>query len=184
MTFAIVTYLDPATEAEVRVLWELLSEKGISSAMSTMGVRPHITLMCTEGLEVSSFCQELKAFARGTSPRTIRFGAVGTFSTDQGVVYLAPTVTRELLTLHEAFHDRLASLGLSTHEYYYPGNWIPHCTAAINLPPESISAAVEVCRQRNVTHAVQLTQIGLVEYLPVQEICVFPFGGTIDVEPH
>lgn len=184
MAFAVVMYFDAATEAEVRSLWALLSEKQISSVMATMGIRPHISLAGIENLDAQQLCAMLQAFAQSTLPLTVKFGAVATFPTGQGVVYLAPIVTSELLRLHENFHVRLADLSLSSHEYYRPGNWIPHCTVAIDLPPESISAAVNACRTSNVFHEAHLVKIALVEYLPVQEICVFPFGGMIDVEPH
>jgi 2'-5' RNA ligase len=177
MAFAVITYFNPTAEAEVQSLWALLSEKQISSVIATMGIRPHLSLACIENLDAQQVCAMLKTFAQSVSPLTIKFGAVGTFPTEQGVVYLAPVVTLELLQLHEEFRVRLADLGFSSHEYYRPGNWIPHCTVAINLPPESVPAAVSVCRRSDVFHAVQLVEIALVEYLPVREICVHPFGG-------
>jgi 2'-5' RNA ligase len=149
-----------------------------------MRVRPHISLAGIENLDAPKVCAMLKTFAQSSFSPTVKLGAVGTFPTEQGVIYLAPVVTSELLQVHEEFHARLADLGLSSHEYYRPGNWIPHCTVAINLPPENVSAAVNVCRTSNVFHQAQLVEIALVEYLPVQEICVFPFGGMIDVESH
>jgi len=177
MAFAIVMYLDPTTDAEVRSLWELLAQEQVGSVMATMGIRPHISLACIENLDTQQVCAMLGTLAQNTRPLTISFGAVGTFPTERGVVYLAPIVTSELLRLHEELGIRLADLGLSSHEYYRPGHWIPHCTAAINLLPASVPAAVNVCRRSNLFHAARLVEIALVEYLPVQEICVCPFGG-------
>jgi len=177
MAFAVILYLDPATEAEVQALWALLSEKQISTVIATMGIRPHISLAGVEHLDAQQVCAMLKTFAQSASPLTIKFGAVGTFPTEQGVVYLAPIVTSELLRLHEELGVRLADLGLSSHEYYRPGNWIPHSTVAINLPPASVPAAVNICCKSNLFHAARLVEIALVEYLPVREICVCPLGG-------
>ncbi len=177
MAFAVIMYLDPATEAEVQALWALLSEKQISAVIATMGIRPHISLAGVEHLDAQQVCAMLKTFAPSASPLTIKFGAVGTFPTEQGVVYLAPIVTSELLRLHEELGVRLADLGLSSHEYYRPGNWIPHCTVAINLPPASVPAAVNICCTSNLFHTARLVEIALVEYLPVREICVCPLGG-------
>ena len=42
----------------------------------------------------------------------------------------------------------------------------------------SFPAAVDVCRRSNHFHAARLVEIALVEYLPVREVCVCPFGGT------
>jgi 2'-5' RNA ligase len=177
MAFAVIIYFDPTTEAEVQSRWALLYEKQISTVIATMGIRPYISLAGVEHLDAQQVCATLKTFAQNASPLTIKFGAVGSFPTEQGVVYLAPVVTLELLRLHEEFRVRLAALGLSSREYYRPGNWIPHCTVAINVPPESVPAAVSVCRTSNVFHAAQLVEIALVEYLPVREICIYPFGG-------
>ena len=177
MAFAVILYLDPTTEAEVQALWALLSEKQISTVIATMGIRPHISLAGVEHLDAQQVCARLKTFSQSVSPLTIKFGAVGTFPTEQGVVYLAPIVTSELLRLHQELDVRLASLGLSSHEYYRPGNWIPHCTVAINLPQANVPAAVNACCKSSLFHAARLVEIALVEYLPVREICVYPFGG-------
>jgi 2'-5' RNA ligase len=184
MGFAVILYLDPAAEAEVRSLWASLAEKDISSVMATMGIRPHVSLAGLEHVEAGPFCQALDVFAQSMPPVAVKFESVGTFPTEQGVVYLAPIVTRELLRLHEEFSHLLVEMGLASHDYYRPGNWVPHCTAAINLTPEEVSAAVTVCCQSDVFHAATLTHIGLVEYLPVREICTFPLGGMTHVEPH
>ena len=177
MAFAVILYLDPTTEAEVQALWALLAEKEIGAAIATMGIRPHISLTGVDNLDAQQVCAMLRTFAQGASPLTIKFGAVGTFPTEQGVVYLAPVVTPELLRLHEELGVRLADLGFSSHEYYRPGNWIPHCTVAINVLPAGVPAAVDVCRRSNLFHAARLVEIALVEYLPVREICVCPLGG-------
>lgn len=182
MAFAVVMYLDATTDAEVRSLWELLAQKQLGSIMSTMGIRPHISLAGIETLDAQQVCAMLKTFAQNTLPLTINFGAVGTFPTEPGVVFLAPIVTSELLRLHEELSIRLADLGLWSHEYYRPGNWIPHCTAALDLPPERVPAVVGVCRKSGIFHTSQVAEIALVEYLPVREIGVFPFGGMTHVE--
>jgi 2'-5' RNA ligase len=141
-----------------------------------MGIRPHISLAGGEGTPPESLRGDLADLAARTAPLTIRLSAVGTFPTDQGVVYLAPVVTAELLKLHEAFHAWLNGLGISSFDYYRPANWVPHCTVTINLPPERVPIAVDICRRSNVFHTARLVEIALVEYLPVKEICVFPLG--------
>ncbi len=184
MAFAVILYFDPITEVSVRALWDALAAQGVSSVMATMGIRPHISLVGWEGLAPESVRHELADLAASTAPLTTRLGAVGTFPTDQGVVYLAPVVTTELVKLHEAFHARLSSLGISSFDYYRPTSWIPHCTVAINLPAEGVLVAVDVCRRGRVFGPARLIEIALVEYLPVKEICAFPFGGMTHAEPH
>jgi hypothetical protein len=79
MAFAVILYLDPAADAEVRSLWASLAEKEISSAMATMGIRPHISLAGIEHVQVEPFCQALDVFAQNTLPLTTKFESVGTF---------------------------------------------------------------------------------------------------------
>ena len=184
MAFAVILYLDPVTDAEVRSLWQLLSERQISTVMTDMGIRPHISLAGLEHVEAESLCQALDVFAHSTRPVSVRFGGVGTFPTEQGVVYLAPVVTFELLQLHARFNYLVTELGLVSHEYYVPGNWVPHCTLAIDLTPDEVAAVVAIGCRSNVFHTAALTHIGLVEYMPIREICTFPFGGTHHVESH
>ena len=184
MAFAVILYFDRATEASVQALWDALAERGVSSVMATMGIRPHISLMGWEGLAPESLRHELADLAAHTAPLITRLSAVCTFPTDQGVVYLAPVVTTELVKLHETFHARLSSLGISSFDYYRPASWIPHCTVALNLPPEGVLVAMDICRKGRVFGPARLIEIALVEYLPIKEICVFPFGGMIHAKPH
>ena len=178
MAFAVILYFDPATESSVQALWDLLARQGISSIMARLGIRPHISLAGLDDLEPGSLCGELRALSETTRPLTVNLSAVGTFPTAQGVVYLAPAVSPALVRLHEALHARLGALGLSSADYYRPGNWVPHCTVTINLPPDQVAAAVNVCRASNVFRPAQLTEIALVEYMPIAELCVFRLGDT------
>ena len=174
MGFAVELYFDAATEASLRELWEALSNEGISDVMPSIGARPHISLATFECIDLVSLREELRSLARVAQPLTVTLGAVGTFPTAEGVVYLAPVVTQEFLSLHKRLHARLSDLGIASAEYYRPGKWIPHCTAAIDLDAEEVSSAVDLCLRSNVFVTARLTEIGLIEFRPVRDICVFP----------
>ena len=178
MAFAVILYFDPATEAGVQALWNVLARQGISSVMARMGIRPHISLAGLEDLEPGPLCGVLRGLSASTPPLTVNLSAVGTFPTAQGVVYLAPAVSPALVRLHAALHARLTALGLASTDYYRPENWVPHCTVTINLPPDQVAAAVNVCRASNVFRPAHLTEIALVEYMPIAELCVFPLGDA------
>jgi hypothetical protein len=178
MAFAIILYFDPAAEARVRSLWQALADQGISSIMSKMGIRPHISLAAAESLDPDRACADLSKLAQHSTPILTALSAVGTFSAGQGVVYLAPVVTAEMIELHGALNARLEQAGLVLYDYYRPAVWIPHCTTAINLLPDEIGVAVQVCRAADVFGPARLAHIALVEYMPIREICVFPLGAT------
>jgi 2'-5' RNA ligase len=184
MAFAVILYLDPDAEANVKAVWDALAEQDISSVMAMMNIRPHISLTGFDSYGAVPMCAELHAFAKSVAPLTVKLSAVGAFPTEQGVVYLAPMVTAELVRLHEAFHSQLTRLGLSPSEFYRPENWVPHCTVALKLPPERISTVIDCCKKSNVFRPVQLVEIALVEYMPVRDLCAFPLGDMTYDEPH
>ena len=61
----------------------------------------------------------------------VTFPSVGIFPTN-GTVFLAPTVTNELLKLHHSYHDYFKTFH-NPNSYYVPGKWVPHCTIANRL---------------------------------------------------
>jgi 2'-5' RNA ligase len=177
MRFAVELYFDPSTEASLKALWGSLSQADVSSLLLEIGSRPHVSLADFEQIDPAILCAELETFAEKTSSLPVTLSAVGVFPTTEGVVYMAPVVTQELLTLHMRFHERLNALCIASSLYYRPGHWVPHCTCAAELPPQKILAAVEICRRSDVfNRPARLTAIGLIEYRPARELCVFPLG--------
>jgi 2'-5' RNA ligase len=176
MGFAIEMYFDPGTDARFEELWKSLFEAEINPVMPTIGSRPHISLAVFEHIDPVAFHQELRGIAEGCSPLAITFAAVGSFPTEKGVVFLMPVVTEALFRLHGQLHRYLSVLGIASNEYYCPGNWMPHATVAINLPPEKVAAAVEICRRSDIFKTAYLVQIGLIDFRPIREIYMFPLG--------
>ncbi len=175
--FAVELLFDPVMGARLRALWEALAQTGVSSFMLDIGACPHVSLAVFESLDPASLRAELDAFARESSPLEVTLSAVGAFPGAEGVVFIAPVVTAEMLDLHERFHRRLAALSIPSLKYYYPSNWVPHCTAAMELPPEKIPAAVEICRSADVVGPACLVEVELIEFRPVRRLYAFPLGG-------
>ncbi len=184
MAFAAILYFDPDAQANIEALWDTLDERGVSPSIATMNIRPHITLIGWESCGAVPVCNELRAFAGSVAPLTVKLSAVGAFPGKQVAAYLAPTVPADLVRLHTALYARLTGLGLVPPEYYQPENWVPHCTVALKLPPERLSAVMDCCMKSEVFRPIQLTAIALVEYMPVRELCAFPLGDMTYAEPH
>ena len=88
------------------------------------GVEPHITLADYNELNVHLYKEKLGEFVaiqENMDPVT--------FPTN-GTVFLAPTVTDELLKIHHSYHDYFKTFHDNPNSYYVPGKWIPHCTIA------------------------------------------------------
>lgn len=121
----------------------------------------------------------LADFAAATPLLPVAFASLGCFPTAQGVVFLAPVVTRALLALHARFHAAFAPLTPPGWDDYQPDQWVPHCTLTLDMPPERLPAALDLCRRRAALPlAGRFEQIGVVEFRPVAERCRFPLAGA------
>jgi 2'-5' RNA ligase len=178
MPFAIEMFLDDAGAGAVREIWRALADAGLSDFQLTSGARPHVTLAVYPELDASVAAPAIAAFAAAEPALPISFASLGCFPTDQGVVFLAPVVTRPLLDLHARFHAALRPVAGDGWPYYRPGAWVPHCTLAFETPPERIPAAVDLCRRAALPPAARLDAVGIVEFRPIAYRGVFPFAGA------
>jgi len=107
------------------------------------GVEPHITLADYKELDVNLYTKKLEEFvAIQEKMAAVNFFSVGTFPTN-GTIFLAPTLTDELLTLHHSYHDHFQAFHNNPNSYYVPGKWVPHCTIANHLNSTQFLSAME-----------------------------------------
>lgn len=175
MPFAIELFFDPAADRAVRSIWRALADAGISRTMVDLGSHPHVSLADTEDLDAERFRPVLEAFAREVPPLKCSLASMGLFLTHEGVVFLAPVVTRNLLDLHEAFHRRFGEYGARCSAYYMPGNWVPHCTLAMGVTPTAMGEAMRLCA--DATLLGRFDRIALVEFRPVRVVYAFDLAG-------
>ena len=177
MGYAVELYFDPVSDRAVRRIWSEIADGVGISTVSASGGRPHVSLaVYSDGLDHHSLSRELSAFSRSLIPFGFDLGSVGTFPTNEGVVFLAPVVTSELLDLHERFHTAFAKYGDWSSTYYLPGNWVPHCTVATDLTDAVIGQAVQHCREYFRPMRGRFQEIGLVEFRPIRELTTFKLG--------
>ncbi len=174
--------LDATAAGAVRALWDDLAGLGLAESPARSGVRPHITLAVYEGggsgeplgVDPVRIEPRLAAFAASLRPIAVRMSAIGTFPGTEGVVFLAPKVTRALLTAHARFHLRCADIGGACWPYYRPRQWVPHCTLAIGLAPEAVGAAVARCMGAELPISGHLTSLGVIRFRPGEHQVVEP----------
>jgi 2'-5' RNA ligase len=174
MSYPVVIYFDPATEARLTALRASLPPLASDEAREALQVRPHVTLAGWEELDVDPFVAGLQTFAARTGPVSVHLGAVGIFPGDEGVVFIAPRVTAGLLQLHAGFHARLGAFGSGPNAYCTLDTWIPHSTVAMYLTDAELRAVVQACRSSDVFGPARLVEIALLEYPPVRQLCAFP----------
>ncbi|MET7021859.1 2'-5' RNA ligase family protein [Bacillus mycoides] len=144
--YAIIATLDSVFTNKIKELQnELTNIIGINQLA---GVEPHITLADYNELDVNLYTKKLEEFV--VFQENI---SAGTFPTN-GTIFLAPTITDELLRLHHSYHDYFKTFHDNSQSYYVPGKWIPHCTIANGLNSNQFLSVMEYIYEKfNVTLA-------------------------------
>lgn len=184
MGYAVELFCDPESEQAVCEIWDGLGAALGKPSLSELGARPHVSLaVYSDDLDASGFSKQLhefskhlREFAQSVTPFEFKLSSVGTFPGSEGVVFLAPVATRQLLAVHERFHvlfSRYDELGMA---YYLPGNWVPHCTVAIDLAATEVTEAMAYCREAFQPISGRFQEIGLVEFRPVKELFTCSLG--------
>jgi|LFRM01.1.fsa_nt_gb 2'-5' RNA ligase len=175
MPYAVEMFFDKESDAQIRKIWRSLKESGISSWMEDSGSVPHVTLSVFGELDADEADRRLASFAEKVSGFPLVFASIGAFPTDEGVLFLAPVVTGELLRVHNAFHDFFADLREDQWPYYLPDSWVPHCTLAINIKWEEVHKALEHVIKIYSPLCVEVDRVALVEYHPVKVLKEYGF---------
>jgi 2'-5' RNA ligase len=131
--FAAVLYFDDFTEKRVRQAWEALDQYGVPSAATTHeeSYRPHITLAIVNTPYPEQAAARLRMPLSNVAGLPVSMTALGFFLTNKAPAYLSVAPTSALLDLHERVHAALG--GMDSWAYYRPGNWMPHCTLAMDV---------------------------------------------------
>lgn len=177
MGYAIELNLSEDSAARVVRLWERLARAGINSAMLDLGAQPHISLAVLAHLDPEVLRVDLRQFAEATPPLQVVLNSAGAFPTAEGVVFLAPAVTRELLAVHGRLHSLLKDREVECVAYYRPGKWVPHCTVAMGVAPDKLGAALALCLRSEAFGPVEIDEVSLIEFPPVRELYAYPLGG-------
>jgi 2'-5' RNA ligase len=162
LRYAIVLDLDDRAAAAVREMAERVAGIGHRD-ISGASVAPHVTLAACSTLDVEGFQSLLAAVSVRTSPVATTFASLGVFPTGEGVIFLAPTVSRELLDLQLQVIKDLQDISAQIEPYWLPGQWVPHCTLAAGISPEVISTAMERALKTLRPINASLVRLSLVE---------------------
>ncbi len=146
--FAVIALFDNNTEVNIRNIWSKLRDQSISAyAFEVENRKPHLTLASYSSLDLDEFIKEVDHFYDNKATIPISYQSIGTFLST-GILYLAPTMTEELFTLHRSHHQHF-SLFSDSDSLYAPGQWIPHCTIANRLSNKQLLAAYSYCVQQS-----------------------------------
>jgi 2'-5' RNA ligase len=138
--FAIVLELDDLAAVAVR---QITQELTLERTPAPANVPPHVTLAACRNLDVDALRTLLADLAAHTHVIATTLGAIGVFPGAPSVVFLAPTIGRELVEIQLKVLERLQDLQAEVERYWLAGQWVPHCTLATGIPRELVSLAVD-----------------------------------------
>ena len=179
MGYAVLLYFDLQTELSVWNLRHALIEQGIPSMLDKAENRPHISLAGFSNTDCDILISLVQEYANDIEPFDVQLGSIGTFPTDENVLFLSPVPTLQLLTHHQEFHNRLAKSKLVSSPYYVPTNWIPHCSVKMNIPDEQLQKAIEFCSKTFKPIIGQFQEIGIVEFQPIKHLAMWPLIAKV-----
>ncbi|GGM44591.1 2'-5' RNA ligase [Longimycelium tulufanense] len=172
MADALEMFFDDRADEAVRALWRRLEESGVSSlpTRTHRRHRPHVSL-AVAGTIPSRTRAALRGDLALLSIPALWLYTLGTFPTEQNGLFLGAVVDTELIAVHSAVHDTLASKVKHPSAYYLPGAWVPHCSLAQDIPAEQLVTGfaalhpVEPIRAEVVEIGVTDTRTGEVDVL-------------------
>ncbi|CAA7407790.1 unnamed protein product [Spirodela intermedia] len=202
--YAVELYFDPALENQVLKAWNVLARRQISTQLIEIESRPHITLFSFPPaiaplIEPQKLLPTLRSFASRHEPLPLTFSFVGTFPSvtpssdgkggngsisgggNGGVLFLAPTPSAALLSLHSQLCEALRKDGVEIGEEFRPDSWVPHCAVAQDVPKNKIAEAFSILRDLKLPVSGYTMDVGIVEFSPaVREVFSFSLGSVLD----
>ncbi len=167
MTYSIGVYFDHKTEVEIRRIWQVLAENQIADYLHLSNNRPHLTLAIFEDLDLEKTSDILCKLADEFQVLDVSFQSVGIFP--YSTVFLAPLVSHELLNYQQELHEKLAPFStLPEIPYFLPGQWVPHCSMAIDFETEKwVEAVQKILEEVRLPINGKITELGLTSFRPV-----------------
>ena len=143
MLLAVYLELDPHGAAGLEPIIEHVER--ISSGALTPGtwkVAPHVSLAVYEAFDPEPLARMLEQFTEGRRALAVKLSSIGLFPGPLSVLFAAPVVSADLLSIHQDFHEAAAFAEAACWPYYLPGNWVPHVMLGERLNPGEAAAAV------------------------------------------
>jgi 2'-5' RNA ligase len=168
---AIELYFDAAAGQHVTSAW---SQAALADAKPPGD--PHVSLTVMPVTADEPIRRILRRFIEEQRRFTLRFSAVGSFPTAEGVVFLMPVVTQQLLDAHSRLYRLLDAAGIETWQYYRPGYWVPHMTVGLDLNAGDVCRVFDLWRKEDVFGEACVTEIGLIKFRPVETLYRLPLS--------
>jgi hypothetical protein len=170
---AVELYLDAAAEEQVLKFRELIYREGVQPVQGLMNDKLHISLAVFPITDPAAVIDLTREFALTVPRFSFRLGAVGTFPTQDNVLFLSPVPSVPLLQVHAAFLTRVKDAGINCSPYYFPGVWVPHLTLEFEISNDELCRSMKVFKESFTPIDGEFTQLGVVQFRPIQYLDQF-----------
>lgn len=167
MDYAILLHFDKNSEARIFDLWKEAAKCSGDPYLIDSGLRPHITLAIFEDTDIQSFCSKLEIFSKQIKKFKLNLGSIGTFASSQGVLFLSPIMTDELIEHHKGFYKFFEGELDGINSYYMPNNWVPHCSISINNTIETFITIFKRTMEIFEPFDIEIREISIIESKPI-----------------
>lgn len=174
MAIAVEMFFDHESDWAVRDLWQSLA--GVNSSMDEMNYTPHISLAVYDDIDLAALEGILASLSR-CLPLSLKLSATGLFPGQEGVLFLAPAPTEQLLDLHREYHSLAGNWAKSLWPHYRSGLWYPHCTLAVGLKDGEVSLALNLVRQDFAGLEIKVQSLAAVLYPAAKVLFKFPVSS-------
>lgn len=175
MPFAVQLYVDTATEALIRQVWEKLAEKGVSDNMVKKGGRPNVGLSVFDDADPGEVSYRLRQLCKIQRVVEARFEHLGTYCSKDGILFLVPVVSPRFFLLHSSVYKTLGDVIIGLREGCKPNRFVPHLTVAYGLDKETLSKTVSLFGNKALPIVGNFDRVALVDLATMEEKCVYPF---------
>lgn len=143
MADVLAVFFDDEADAAVRALWQRLERAGVPSLSSRThrNHRPHVSFAVAGAIPAKARTALRRDLELLSLPNLWLY-TLGTFPTNENVLFLGAVADTELIAVHSAVHDALAGKVRNPSAYYLPGAWVPHCALAEDITPEQFVAGM------------------------------------------
>lgn len=161
--YVVVGYLDKETENKFKNIWELLSDKGLTHyGVEIKGKRPHITIADYDSLDQEKFIRLFDNYYKDKEKINLSLTVLGTFI-DTSTLFIAPTLSKELITFHDNHHNSFCEFNMNENSFYLPGRWIPHCTIASRLDETKMLEVFRFCQSALNKISCQIDEVAVIQ---------------------
>ncbi|MBE9466748.1 MAG: 2'-5' RNA ligase family protein [Bacteroidetes bacterium] len=163
--YAIELLFDTKSENKIFELVETLKKHKIKNKFLEVKSKPHIALSVFDKIDENEVINLIKNIE--IKKMKISMNGIGTFHGKENTIYLIPKATTELLNFQKSLHKQLLSYS-NCWDYYYPENWIPHCTVAMNVADDKFLNAFKLIRENFSPINATIKKINLIKFHPVE----------------